>query len=429
MLFAVLPAHSEAIGWIQGRVDLMAAVFVLLALWALLRAQDSPGGSGWAWGGLGGVAFFLALLAKESAAPLPLAWAAWEIAGATAGPAPPYRARLARFVPLIAAFAGYWLLRQAVVGTGALFPLSLSPLWLRLLALFRLVAEYGRVLLIPDLGLNLHRVLILQANLGTVLLAAVPAAILGGGLAVAWRRARHLFPWVAWGPIMLAPPLLFVWYAPAPDLGFFTAERFVYLPSVGWCVLFGWLLARALQWQYALGMPSAAWMTCIGLLGAYAGLTLLRLSPWADPVDLYRGMQAQDGQSEEVRLFIHNNLGGVYLDRGEFDAARQEFQAALRLQPDYSFALNNMGVLLVRQGRPMEALPWLERAIRRDPDYADAYANLGAAHEAAGDLATARSVYAAGLHRKPDSPRLLQGLVRVEAAARPGPHATKEARP
>jgi tetratricopeptide (TPR) repeat protein len=283
--------------------------------------------------------------------------------------------------------------------------------------------------LAPDPGLNLHRVLHLEAGLDLLIPAVGVALVLAGGLALAWRRGRALFPWIAWGPIMLAPPLLFVWYAPAPELGFFTAERFLYLPSVGWCVLLGSLLGAALRALGAAGTPRLGWAICVGLLGAYAGLTLVRLAPWADAVDLYRAMQAQAGQSTEVRLFVHNNLGGIYLDRGDFAAAAEEFQAALRLQPDYPFALNNMGVLLVRQGLPRDAVSWLERAIRLDSAYADAYANLGAAHEAAGDLSAARAAYAAGLRQRPDSVRLARGLAALGDTAPRDPATTKGAHP
>ncbi|MBI4840089.1 MAG: hypothetical protein HY803_03275, partial [candidate division NC10 bacterium] len=150
MLFGVLPAHTEAIGWIQGRTDLISTALLLLALLALLRSQGSAGWTAWSWGGLGGFVFLVALLAKESVSPLPLAWTAWEI---SATEADPWRKRLAglssRFVPLLIAGLAYWVLRRWVVGELVGFPMSLTPLGLRALALLSVLAEYGRVLLFP----------------------------------------------------------------------------------------------------------------------------------------------------------------------------------------------------------------------------------------------------------------------------------------
>lgn len=423
MAFGVLPAHTEAIGWIQGRTDLISTTLVLLALLALLCSRDSTGGAVWSWGALGGLGFLLALLAKESVAPLPLAWIVWEVSTPDAGP---WRKRLAglssRIVPLLVAGLAYWALRRWAVGELVGFPMSLTPLGLRILALLSVLAEYGRVLLFPDLRLNLHRILRVAPAPATFAAALGVLLVLGGGLWAAWRWARRFFPWVAWLPVMLLPPLCFILYAPAPETGFFTAERFLYLSSVGWCVLLGSLISRVLD-----SPRGSAWGAIIfgAMLAGYAGLTLIRLQPWADAADLYTAMQAQPDQPVAVRIYLHNNLGTVYLDRGEFPAARAEFQAALRLKPDYAFSLNNMGVLLIREGRPQEARTWLETAIHLDPAYIEAYGNLGAASEAAGDLAAARQAYLAGLRVAPGSPWLAKGLTRVnaEGASPSPPHA------
>jgi Tfp pilus assembly protein PilF len=133
-------------------------------------------------------------------------------------------------------------------------------------------------------------------------------------------------------------------------------------------------------------------------------------------------MKSQTNIPTAVRILAHNNLGEVYLERGEFSAARAEFMAALQLKPDYVFAHNNLGVLLIRQGRPTEARPWLETAIRLDPGYIDAYGNLGAAYEAEGDLSAARQAYETGLRMAPASGWLGAGLARVN-----GGHASSRA--
>ena len=420
MLFAVLPAHTEAIGWIQGRTDLVSTTLLLLALLALLHAQAAGAHAGWRWGTVGGLTFLAALLAKESVVPLPLAWGMWELSTAGAGR---WRARLAamapRVVPLVLAGVVYWLFRRWAVGDLVGFPMSLSPLPLRALALFFVLAEYGRVLLFPDLGLNLFRALSVTPTPLTLVISLTVAGILVGGLVAAWRWARSLFPWVAWVPITLSVPLLFILYAPAPETGFMTAERFLYLPSVGWCVLLGSLLARAVERPGRMGVSGWGLATLSGVFVGYAGLTLLRLLPWADAADLYVAMKAQANVPLAVRLLVHNNLGKVYLDRSEYAEAREEFQAALRLKPTYAFAHNNLGVLLIRQGQPVEARRWLETAIRLDPTYADALGNLGAAYEATGDLEAARAAYAAGVRAAPGSAWLAGGLARVQAEAVP----------
>jgi hypothetical protein len=417
MLFAVLPAHTEALGWIQGRVDLISTAFTLLAFLALLHARDTVEPICWWWAALGGLAFLAALLAKESTATFPLAWAVWEVSGIRPGRRDNCGAGLAsRFVPLCLAALAYWFLRWRAVGTSlSFFSMSLSPAAVRVLAIPSVLAEYGRILFIPDLTLNFHQTVKVAPSLTTLATGLAFVLTLGGGLVITWRWVRPLFPWLTWVPIMLLPPLLFILQARAPDTGFFTAERFLYLPSVGWCVLLGSLLAATFEGNKEIRRPCWGLITLAAMLVGYAGLTLIRLLPWASAVDLYTAMKAQKNLPTSVRVLVLNNLGEVYLERGDSSLAREEFQAALRLNPDYSFAHNNLGVLLIREGRPTDARRWLETAIRLDPKYTEAYGNLGTAYEAMGDLPSARQAFERGLRLAPDSAFLAKGLARLNA--------------
>ncbi|HSC71389.1 MAG TPA: tetratricopeptide repeat protein, partial [Candidatus Methylomirabilis sp.] len=419
MIFALLPAHTESIGWIQGRVDIVATVLGLFAHLSWLRAKERRGSPAWYWGGLSGTAFLAALLVKEVAAALPLAWGVWEVS-AIAGLTPSHRRALVRsLVPgacaILLAALTYAVLRSLVVGALVTFPISLSPPGLRALALLVMLAEYGRTLLLPDPTLVFYRPLFVAPSLSAVTVSLSTLLALSGGLIVAWRRARPLFPWIAWIPITLAPPLLFALYAPAPERGFYTAERFLYLPSVGWCLLLGFVVASAYESARSLATSRSVGIALAGLLVGYVGLTLIRLQPWADPIDFYTAMRAQPGLPREMQVFVHNDLGRIYLERGEFPAARAEFLGALVLKPDYALAHNNLGVMFIREGKPGEARRWLEAAIRLDPTHSDTYGNLGAAYEAAGDLVAARRAFEAGLRVAPGSAWLAQGLARVNA--------------
>ncbi len=222
---------------------------------------------------------------------------------------------------------------------------------------------------------------------------------------------------MAWIPITLLPPLLFLLYRPAPEVGFYIAERFLYLPSVGWSILAGGIIARALEAQTRLVRPAWRVAGLAGILAGYAALTVIRLAPWGDPVDLYLAMKSQPSLSPAMRLLVRNNLGQLLLDRGELAEARAEFEAAVHVGPDDPRTHNNMGVLLIREGRSLEAVPWLEAAIRLDPAYADAYGNLGAAEEALGHITAARAAYEAGLRLDPTSSRLRAGLRRIGQGA------------
>lgn len=71
------------------------------------------------------------------------------------------------------------------------------------------------------------------------------------------------------------------------------------------------------------------------------------------------------------------NLRGNALQRLErFEEARQCYNNALALQPDFALALNGLGSVLKEMGRARESLECLSRAIALNPDSADARLNL-----------------------------------------------------
>lgn len=77
LLFAVWPTHTESLGMVTNRHDLLASVFLLLSLlaWERSRRQGAPG---WALPA-GGAAFLFAALSKESALVLPGALLLWDL--------------------------------------------------------------------------------------------------------------------------------------------------------------------------------------------------------------------------------------------------------------------------------------------------------------------------------------------------------------
>jgi protein O-mannosyl-transferase len=417
MLFSVLPVHTETVAWVQGRVDLVPTALVLLAFLALLTACRDAGAARWCWAGLAGAAFFAALLAKESVASIPLAWAMWEFAAVDRRA---WRERLpgaiVRLGALGAAGVLYGIFRQYAVGGTISFTTNALSLSQRLTAAIALVGEYGRRLFFPDLSMNLFRGLPVPLPAERVLLGLLACAALAAGLRYTWKRQRCLFPWVAWLPITLIPALLFVVFAYIPGTPLLVADRYAYLPSVAWCILAGGLLAGFLM------TARRAWRTLLVgfLLAGYAGMTLVRLQPWGDPVEFLQAVTRQPGLSAWVQTVLTDNLGLAYLEHHDFERARRQFAAAAALSPGEASPRNNMGVLLIREGRPAEATPWLHAAIRLNPALPSAYGNLGVAYETLGDRAAARAAFEGGLRIAPASTWLARGLARVGTDAPAG---------
>ena len=384
-LFGVLPSHAEAVAWVQGRVDLAASAFLLAAATCALLLRERPTPLRWA-GAL--LAFALALLAKETAVALPgLLVLLWRVKGTE-----PWRATARRLAPFLATLIAYVGLRRAVLSAATGFALAYDRLPARALGLMALLVEYVRIAVWPGLLPNFHMAVApngsvspAQAGMGLAIALGLLLVTIVGRTA-AYTHRRSWMPAVAgagWFLLALAPALGVVALQNAPAVGFLVTERYVYLPALGLCVMAAFWVGRL--------SPRSGWapgaMTL--LLIVASGGALARAQSWRDAETMYRAILPRTAD----RALAHGNLGTLYLERGETQAAIAEFDAVLREDPTQPAALNNLGVARARQGRTDEALALYREALQRKPRYAMAWNNLGVLMEERGEWAEARAAY------------------------------------
>ncbi|XP_076174229.1 transmembrane O-mannosyltransferase targeting cadherins 2 isoform X3 [Ptiloglossa arizonensis] len=197
-------------------------------------------------------------------------------------------------------------------------------------------------------------------------------------------------------------------FLPASNLffyvGFVIAERILYLPSVGACLIVG----AAVSGCYRIARRSGSrrrgrsvLMATVVLLCLMSAKTLLRNADWFDEESLYRS--ALDVNPPKA----YGNLGSVLSAQGRVAEAEEAFVQALRYRPNMADVHYNLGIL--QQGRKNyeEAILSYQRAIHFRPSLAQAYVNLGAAlatvgrgTEAAAVLRTGASLDGSGLKDK-----------------------------
>jgi len=73
------------------------------------------------------------------------------------------------------------------------------------------------------------------------------------------------------------------------------------------------------------------------------------------------------------------NLGVIFLDRGETDAAVAQFQKALRIDSNFATATLDMGCAFLRMGQVDQAIDQFNKTLEMNPNYPIAHDNLGEA--------------------------------------------------
>lgn len=162
--------------------------------------------------------------------------------------------------------------------------------------------------------------------------AAFLAAILAATVqaARACRERSRLYQAFAYGLALLLIPML-----PASNIfflvGTFVAERLLYLPSCGLCVL----VAACVSHSAPRGDGAAAGMVPMvaasALVSAMAARTAMRNRDWASEESLFSSALKVCPRSAKVQL----NSGILRRRRGDWEGAMRHFDRAMEIEPDY----------------------------------------------------------------------------------------------
>jgi Tfp pilus assembly protein PilF len=395
-LFAIHPIHSESVAWIAAITDLELALFYLLTFWFFLGLSKWRGGK-LVLGQLSMVgSFALALLSKEPAVTLvPLATLCEhffrEDRNETKG-----RIKLSRYGPLWLLALIYLILRMHFVGGLAgrsQFP-DMGPDAVIFSAL-ALTGQYVWKLFWPA---TLCAFYAFHMSSGPsdprVIAGAVTLMVLAFLIVFFWNRVRLVSFGLLFFFLNLAPVLNASWMA----ANVFT-ERYLYLPSVGFCWVLGW--AGATLWRATI-RHSARWRGIVVVSAlAIAALCTLRIirrnRDWHDDEKLYKATLALQPDA----YIIHNNLAAIYLDRDDFENAKQQLREAARVAPDYPLILNNYGLLNLKQKRYDEALGYLIRSVLGNPNALQPHLYLALVYEQTGHVDYAEKEYRTAIEISP----------------------------
>lgn len=479
LLFAVHPVHVEAVAWVSGRSDLLFGVFFSLALLSD-KLYGSSARRRWLAASL---AFFVAALSsKEAAVVLPVLVAVRAfLTDVGEGDRSRWHRTLTAPLPSLVTLAVFLWIRFGLIATPLPTVVSVSAqratvFWTWWSAFLR----YMELLVVPVKLTILHELKLADSWW----LPRVLAGLLVFGLLTAGAWRLRATPAAAFGVatllICLAPLSNFVFpISTQSGAEFPLAERFLYVPSIGFCLALAWLFSSWLPARLESttggrarddGAPSR-WRpprvkASAGRLSALAFLVVIlvagtrahgRVRDWASDLTLFAtavqdspgsylghlnyasalaSEARQEAQPEAARNMhdaairhylaaleiapenyrVHYDLGNLYQFLGLEDEAEAAYRQALLLHPGLPQARINLGALLAQTGDLTGALAQFTNAEHLLPGVAAPIVNKGHVLQMLGRHEEAIPAYQKALALEPGLVAALEGLARAREA-------------
>jgi len=451
-IFAVHPVHNESVGRTT-LGEVIFGFFIILTVYLFLKERKY----------LSLLAFFLALLSKESAVMLPFALIILAIHKEG------IKKSLTAIIPYMILVGVYLIIRLQVVDT-VFGDTVAQPLSTRVFTMAVATFDYIRLLIIPYPLSPFYPARWYTSIFEPKVLLAIVVLALIFYLIFRMRRDKTMLFLLSFPFIMLIPVIWRVSTFPIGEEFVYIAERFLYVPAMASSLfisafavkffrakarvylIIGWLslalifvaitIASNRMWKNDIallekiieGAPYAAFAhNNLGLAYYNQGrlteaiheyLSALKIKP-DDAITHYNlGLAYGKGGrlNEAIQEFLttlrlkpdypkaHNGLGLAYYNQGRLDEAIHEYKTAARLKPDYAEAHSNLGFVYYKQGRVNEAIQEYTAALKLNPKLADVHNNLGLAYKQKGLIDEAIQEFKEALRLKPDLIQARQNL-------------------
>ncbi len=418
VLFAVHPIHTESVSWISGRTDIFCCFFLLAALgcyMAYRTDRDSIGFLkaippdllyGWSL-------FFysLSLLSKEMGVVLipTIVVMEWFHIFQDEEKTFNWKNIIRKTLPYLVLTIGYLILHTIVVKrlSSNILKIDFANIYPNFITFFKGFCLYLYKLLLP-----IHLSAYLKVDMLTKL--THPDTMFYFFIFIIFfyvtKIASEKKPLLGLGGGMFLVAMLplsnIIRITSPQDMGFTMAERFMYIPSIGFILVF----VVALDWaKEEIRYPSMRWLSTvviIALIGALGWRTVLRNRDWQNDETLFIAEAKSDSES----TLIHSNLGRFYARNGQPEKAVYHLKQALVMTPDSPALMNNLGRVLIDMGNFAEAAGYLEKAISLNPIRFQFYNNYGLARAGLGHYQEAIKTYLTALELRPTSSQAYNNL-------------------
>ena len=369
-VFAVHPLHVESVAWIAERKDVLSAFFFMLTLLAYLHYTRAPSIGRYLTVAL---VVALGLMSKPMLVTLPfvlLLLDYWPLERFETRKSNSGRRRsqlVLEKIPLIALSAASsiitFLAQRGAIGWTEQLPVSArisNALASYVIYIRQMFWPAGLAVFYPHPE---NRLPILEISLAFVVLVGITAAAF-----VFRKKAPYFITGWLWYLVMLVPVIGLVqvgWQG--------HADRYTYLPQIGLYIAVTWAVTDFTRtWRFqrmALGVAALI------VVGALSWRCCLQASYWRDSETLFTHALAVT-RNNDVAM---NNLGIIFLEKGQLDDAISNLQAAIDVRPENAPAHDNLAKALLRKGQVEEAMVHYRKFLEIEPENVEARNTLGTA--------------------------------------------------
>jgi len=399
LFFLIHPIQTESVAFISNRNGVM---FVFFYLWSLLlyirRSKNCPAG----YPIMSSILFLFALLSKEEAITLPLIILLYDYYFSSPGDWRLINKRIKYYLPFLVVIGAYFFLRWNVLGgLGQATTYCCGNFYATMLTMLRVFVYYIKLLVFP-LKLCVSPTFQISSSffdLSVILSLSLLLSILVVAFYLSSRYREISFA-ILWFFITLIPVSNIL------PLTVLLAERFLYLPSIGFCMLSAILIVKIYNSSSRKVTRIIFSLFACLLISFYLVRIRVASSVWKDNFTLWSRTVRLSPNSPTVR----NNLGLAYEKMGSYSQAVTEYGEAIRLAPGYGKHYFHLANAYRGNRQYEEAIDAYRKAIEIDPEMVDSYINLGNLYGDIGQYDEAIKTYKDALEIKPNSAEIYNNL-------------------